>query len=250
MNSDKSLAIKRRDFFKKSILLSAGGAGLILPLLAQSGRTETISQVCQQAQVTIPLGQGPLYPIKNQEDKDNDLTLVKGHTQRAKGEVIYLYGRITDRQCQPIQNAMVEIWQVDANGRYDHIEDHTPGTLDPNFQHWGLCQTDEQGGYEFITIMPISYPGWGDWVRPPHVHFRVSHSRFYHIETQMFFPGDPLNVQDKILQQLPPTRQSEALATLENYPPNLKSSLVNKNKNILAGAKQWKYDIVLRHSPK
>lgn len=248
MNNNRIIMIKRRDFLKKSILLSASGTGLILPLLAQSGRAEISSQVCQPI-VTPPLGEGPFYPIKNREDKDNDLTLVKGHSQRAKGEVIYLYGRITDQQCRPIQNAMVEIWQVDDNGRYDHIEAPNQGTLDPNFQHWGQHQTDAQGRYEFITIMPISYPGWGDWVRPPHVHFHVSKPSFHGVETQMFFPGEPLNLQDKVLQQLPPDKQSEALATLENYPPNLKSSLVNKNKNILAGAKQWKYDMVLRPSP-
>jgi hypothetical protein len=71
MNSHKIVRISRRDFFKKSILLSAGGAGLILPLLAQSGRAETSSQACQ-AIVTPPLGEGPFYPIKNWEDKDND----------------------------------------------------------------------------------------------------------------------------------------------------------------------------------
>lgn len=70
MNSYKIVRISRRDFFKKSILLSAGGAGLILPLLAQSGRAEISSQVGQPI-VTPPLGEGPFYPIKNREDKDN-----------------------------------------------------------------------------------------------------------------------------------------------------------------------------------
>jgi protocatechuate 3,4-dioxygenase beta subunit len=88
-------SINRRNFFKKSILLSAGATGLILPLLAQSGRTETNSKACQ-AIATPPLGEGPFYPIKNQEDKDNDLTLIEGHTQRAEGQVIYLYGQVTD----------------------------------------------------------------------------------------------------------------------------------------------------------
>lgn len=239
MNSNKFVKLSRRDLIKKSILLSAGATGLILPLIAQSGRTETNPEACQVI-VTPPLGEGPFYPIKNREDKDNDLTLVKGNSQRSEGQFIYLYGRVTDQQCRPLQNALVEIWQNDARGRYDHSGDRNPGILDPNFQHWGQCQTDVQGRYEFMTIMPLAYPVWGDWVRPPHIHFHVSKSSFHDLTTQMFFPGDPLHQQDKMLQGLPPHKQNLVIATPDN-------SL--DKKNIRASAKQWKFDIVLRPDP-
>ena len=58
----------------------------------------------------------------------------------------------------------------------------------------------------------------------------------------MFFPGAPLHKQDKVLQELPPDQQYLVMANKEN-------SLANKEKNILVGAKQWKFDIVLRPSP-
>ncbi len=243
----KILKIGRRDLLKKSILLSAGAIGLGLPLSAQSGRTETNAQSCK-AIVTPPLGEGPFYPTKNQEDKDNDLTLINGRNQPAAGQVIYLYGRVTDQQCRPIQNAQVEIWQADAQGRYDHPED-TNGTIDPNFQHWGFCQTDIQGRYEFLTIMPSSYPAWGGWVRPSHIHFHVSKLGFHDLITQMFFAGDPLHQQDRVIQEVPPRLQYLVIANQENSLTNQEKSLANQKKNILEGAKQWKFDITLRRSP-
>jgi protocatechuate 3,4-dioxygenase, beta subunit len=240
--------ISRRDFFKKSMLLSAGVTGLILPLLAQSGHTETNPETCK-AVATPPLGEGPFYPIKNQEDKDNDLTLIKGSTQRAEGEIIYLYGQVTDLQCRPIQNAQVEIWQADTRGRYDHAEDPNVDTVDRNFQHWGFCQTDAEGRYEFITIMPSSYPAWGGWVRPSHVHFHVSKSGFHDLITQMFFADDPLHEQDRVLQEVIPHLQYAVIANQKNSQNNQENALVNREKNLLMGAKHWKFDIVLRRSP-
>jgi protocatechuate 3,4-dioxygenase beta subunit len=97
--------------------------------------------------------------------------------------------------------------------------------------------------------MPIKYPGWGDWIRPAHIHFHVSKSSFHDVATQMFFPGDPLHKQDKVLQQLPPDKQYLVMSTQENSLATRENSLATREKNILVGVKQWKFDVVLRPSP-
>ena len=78
--------------------------------------------------------EGPFYPIHPQLDKDTDLTLIEGHEERAQGEVIRVSGRVLDEQGQPVEGALVDIWQANAHGRYQHEDDTATAPLDPNFQ--------------------------------------------------------------------------------------------------------------------
>ena len=109
--------------------------------------------------LTPPQTEGPFYPIANQLDEDNDLTFVTGRAGKAQGQVIYVVGQVWDRQCRPLKDARVEIWQASAQGRYRHPGDQgNPVPLDQNFQGWGDSLTDKEGRYLFKTVHPGQYP--------------------------------------------------------------------------------------------
>lgn len=122
------------------------------------------------------------------------------------GERIIVAGTITDEDGRPVPNTMVEIWQANATGRYDHPGDQHDAPLDPNFHGAGRVFTDEAGRYRFVTLRPGAYP-WPNhrnaW-RPPHIHFSYFGPAFAtRLITQMYFPGDPLLAFDPIFNGVP-----------------------------------------------
>ena len=80
-----------------------------------------------QAQITPPNPEGPFYPMRPQVDKDTDLTLIQGNTERAQGQMIRVTGKVLDENGQPVEGALVDIWQANGHGRYHH-EDDTAST--------------------------------------------------------------------------------------------------------------------------
>lgn len=122
------------------------------------------------------------------------------------GERIIVEGRLLDENGKAVPNALIEIWQANAAGRYVHREEIHPAPLDPNFQGAGRCISGEDGSYRFITLKPGSYP-WGNhrnaW-RPAHIHFAVFGVGLAHkLVTQMYFPGDPTLPYDPIFNSTP-----------------------------------------------
>ena len=71
--------------------------------------------------------------------------------------------------------------------------------MDPNFQGYARLTTDKGGNYRFLTIIPGSYPAMADWIRPPHIHFKVRAPFNPPVTTQMYFAGHALNDKDLIL---------------------------------------------------
>jgi protocatechuate 3,4-dioxygenase beta subunit len=132
--------------------------------------------------------------------------------KRAIGQLIHIRARIVDEDGAPVPGALVEIWHCNAAGKYIHPNDDNDAPADPNFYGAARMVADGAGLIELRTIKPAAYPvpGTGGWWRPPHVHFsvwgRVWLSR---LVTQMFFPGEPLNEHDAILNAVrdPEARQ-------------------------------------------
>jgi len=163
---------------------------------------------------------GPFYPVLRSVDRATDLTTVKGKSGRAAGQVIYAMGQVLTVDGQPVKGARVELWQANAHGRYTHPSDTNPAPLDPNFEGFAIQDTDAEGRYRFKTIKPGAYPANSNWMRPPHLHFDVT-GKVNRVITQMYFPGEPLNEKDLLLQSirankdgliaavLPPTRDLE-----------------------------------------
>ncbi len=136
----------------------------------------------------------------------NDTDLSAQGEAAPLGEKIVVTGRVLDQDGQPVRNALLEVWQCNAAGRYRHKRDQHHAPLDPNFNGWGKMLTDGDGRYRFITIKPGPYP-WGNhdkaW-RPAHIHFSLFGNVYaQRLVTQMYFPGDPLFAYDPIFQSIP-----------------------------------------------
>ena len=181
----------------------ATALGLIQPSMGLAVSAVPVTAMSSAAEVTPANPEGPFYPKHEQLDKDTDLTLIEGHTERAQGQIIRVAGQVLDEEGKPIEGALVDIWQANAHGRYHHEDDPATAPEDPNFQGWGMVKTDAEGRYAFTTIKPGAYKVNESWRRPPHIHYKVSRRGFHEITTQMYFAGEALNETDRLLQSVP-----------------------------------------------
>ena len=146
---------------------------------------------------------GPVFGHNSVRASDRDLTAQ--HKGAPIGERIIVHGRVLDDAGRPVPNALIEIWQANAAGRYLHKVDQHDAPLDPNFSGAGRLLTTSEGTFEFKTIKPGSYP-WGNhynaW-RPAHIHFSLFGAGLLsRLVTQMYFPGDPLLKLDPIYNSI------------------------------------------------
>ena len=144
---------------------------------------------------------GPAFGHCALTSEDADLTRNAARDGEAIGERIIVAGRLVDESGRAVPNALLEVWQANAAGRYVHSQDQHEAPLDPNFLGAGRALTDSAGRYRFTTIRPGAYP-WRNhpnaW-RPAHIHFSVFGTAFIQrLVTQMYFPGDPLLALDPI----------------------------------------------------
>ena len=148
--------------------------------------------------------QAPVFGYGDLTAHDADLT--RQHVGEPLGERIIVAGRLTDEGSRPIPNALIEVWQANAAGRYRHKGDGHNAPLDPNFSGNGRVLTDADGEYRFVSIKPGAYP-WRNhanaW-RPAHIHFSLFGLGYLsRLVTQMYFPGDPLLPLDPIFNSVP-----------------------------------------------
>lgn len=191
-------SLKRRSFLKLGVTS-----------LVAVGSMAKAAELCLGP--TPPQTEGPFYPVKDQADKDWDLVSVKGRSQLAQGEIIFIQGQVLDVDCKPVANTLVEIWQACVSGKYNHASDPNTAPLDPNFQYWGRAVTDAEGRYMFRTIKPGAYPADDTWWRPAHVHYKAHKHGYIELTTQLYFEGDRYNSTDKILQRLTRSEQEKVV---------------------------------------
>ncbi len=121
----------------------------------------------------------------------NNLAKKSGSFYRAHGEVIFLQGVVADSFGVPIHNAVIEIWQANAAGKYHTLLEPNSEYVDKFFNMSGRAITDNLGNYYFITVLPGANPG-----RAPHINFNIYHPKFGKLETEMYFEKHPLNKKD------------------------------------------------------
>jgi protocatechuate 3,4-dioxygenase beta subunit len=185
---------------------------------------------------TLSETSGPIFRPDTVGETENDLT--RQHSGEPHGERIIVTGRVLDDNGHAVPQALVEIWQTNAAGRYRHAKDQHPAPLDPNFTGAGRTLTDEHGVYRFTTIRPGAYP-WKNhhnaW-RPAHIHFSLFGPAFCtRLITQMYFPGDPLLPFDPVLQSIPDEKGRQRLVA--------KFDLANTQPDWALG---YQFNIVLR----
>ncbi len=138
--------------------------------------------------------EGPFYPVALPKDADFDL-LKNGSLDYRMGQPTWLEGSVTDLQGTPVRGALVEIWQCDHAGHYDHPGDG--GRIDKAFQGFGRVTVNAQGEYRFRTIRPVAYSN-----RTPHIHVKVKLANRELLTTQLYVAGEPQNQRDFLWRNL------------------------------------------------
>lgn len=129
------------------------------------------------------------------------------------GERYVIQGRVLDGDGKPVDDAVIETWQADAQGRYAHPEDTREKLNEPEFKGFGRVMSDRQGAFRLTTIKPGRVPGPGNTVQAPHLVVIVfMRGLLKHLHTRVYFPDDPANAEDPILALVPPERRPTLIA--------------------------------------
>jgi protocatechuate 3,4-dioxygenase alpha subunit len=135
---------------------------------------------------------------------------------QTQGQRIRIEGYVRDGDGAPVAEALIEIWQADAHGRYHHPADQRPPPLDPAFTGFGRAGTDERGLYWFQTIKPGPVPfdgAGGGGAQAPHILVTVfGRGLLNHLVTRLYFADDPATASDPVLQRVPAERRSTLIA--------------------------------------
>lgn len=124
--------------------------------------------------------------------------------EKTKGERIKVSGTVYDGTGTPLKDAMIEIWQADADGLYPSPEEHR-GTADPNFTGWGRKAGDYgTGEWVFETVKPGAVPFPDGRMMAPHITFWVvARGINIGLQTRMYFPDEAdANAKDPILTRI------------------------------------------------
>jgi len=161
---------------------------------------------------------GPFFPPDFLQPGDNDLTWLHEPGRCAAGERIRLSGRLTEQGGVPRTNAVLEIWQADAQGRFNHPLDPHAGQADPDFAGWGRTATDGDGRFSFLTVRPGPFDDpYAGIRRAPHINIQIlSSGLMRRLVTAIWFadPGSALP-DDPVLAAVPPGRRERLLARPE-----------------------------------
>ncbi|HVO88539.1 MAG TPA: protocatechuate 3,4-dioxygenase subunit beta [Casimicrobiaceae bacterium] len=183
---------------------------------------------------------GPSFAADELGALDNDLIMNYAKDGLPIGERIVVHGYVLDEHGRGVPNALVEVWQANAGGRYRHKKDTYIAPVDPNFGGCGRMLTDRDGHYVYRTIKPGPYP-WrnkvNDW-RPAHIHYSLSGTGWaQRLITQMYFEGDPLIASDPIVRTIP---SEEAIRQL--------IAPLDRGAAIQLDSLAYRFDVVVRGS--
>jgi protocatechuate 3,4-dioxygenase, alpha subunit len=151
---------------------------------------------------------GPFYSIGLTDREMNLLVSDSTHGQRIRIE-----GQVIDGDGKPVPDAMIEIWQANAYGRYNHPDDKQEKPLDGSFTGWGRSGTDPNGFYFFDTIKPGPVPASESSVQAPHINMTVfARGMLTHAFTRIYFSDEPANESDPVLNSINKKRRQTLIA--------------------------------------
>ena len=136
-------------------------------------------------------------------------------TPDTSGERIHLEGRVFDGDGQPVPDAMLEIWQADAQGRFNDPKDNR-ALPNSAFRGFGRCGTNPNGDYAFDSIKPGSVPDPDGRPQAPHILLAVfARGMLMHLYTRIYFGGEAANATDPVLALVPQDRRATLIASRE-----------------------------------
>jgi len=139
---------------------------------------------------------GPFFALGLDRPEWSDLT-----RNNPEGRRIVIEGRVIDGDGTPVPDAMLELWQANAAGRYSHVEDgQADKKLDPNFLGYGRVATDAQGRFRITTIKPGPVPGRGNALQAPHINVAFfARGLLRQLFTRIYFADEAANAADPLL---------------------------------------------------
>jgi len=130
------------------------------------------------------------------------------------GERIVVEGRIVDAGGEPVGDALVEIWQANAHGRYAHPDDAQDKPLESGFTGFGRVATDDDGRFRFTSIKPGRVPAPNGGQQAPHLNVTIfMRGMLKQLLTRMYFPEEATNADDPVLSSVPAARRETLIAS-------------------------------------
>ncbi len=151
---------------------------------------------------------GPFFHIGLEKLCVADLT-----KSAAGGEKSSIRGRVLDGDGKPVNDALIEIWQANAQGKYAHPDDDQDKLLDADFKGFGRVATGDNGEFGFVTIKPGRVPGPRGVLQAPHLVVAVfMRGLLKHLVTRIYFAHDHANAEDPVLKLVPVERRHTLMA--------------------------------------
>jgi protocatechuate 3,4-dioxygenase, alpha subunit len=136
-------------------------------------------------------------------------------TAETSGERIRVQGRVFDGDGAPVPDAMLEIWQADAQGRFSDPQDKR-ALPNSTFKGFGRCGTDANGDYAFDTVRPGPVPDPDGKPQAPHLLLAIfARGILLHLYTRIYFDGEAANSADSVMAQVPADRRATLIALRE-----------------------------------
>ena len=142
---------------------------------------------------------GPFFHLGMARPEWADLTAANPAGQR-----IAIEGRVIDGDGAPVPDAVLEVWQANATGRYNHPDDRQDDKpRDPNFRGFGRVATDDAGHFRIVTIKPGAVPGRGNALQAPHINIALfARGLLKHLYTRLYFADEKDNAGDPLLSSI------------------------------------------------
>ena len=129
------------------------------------------------------------------------------------GRRVTITGRVLDGDGAPVTDALLELWQANADGKYAHPDDRQERAVDPRFHGFGRVSTDATGAFRFATIVPGRVPGPDGTLQAPHILVSVfMRGLLRQLVTRIYFPDDTANANDPVLALVPTERRGTLIA--------------------------------------
>lgn len=129
------------------------------------------------------------------------------------GAHIIIEGRLLDADGAPVPDGLIEIWQANSEGRYNHPEDGQDKPLDPDFDGFGRTATDQDGWFRFHTVKPGAVPGPHNAPQAPHICISVmGRGILKRLVTRAYFADEAANAYDPVLALVPEERRATLIA--------------------------------------
>jgi protocatechuate 3,4-dioxygenase alpha subunit len=151
----------------------------------------------------------------------HDALLVGGEnilvSDKTAGLHIMIEGAVYDGDGAPVPDALIEIWQPDAQGIFNHPADPNHAQADPAFRGFGRADTVNDGHYSFRTVKPGAIAGADGQQAAPYINVRVfARGLLIHAVTRLYFSDESANQSDPVLSALAPRRRQTLIAQQED----------------------------------